>query len=384
MAPGRPDVTMAGLRMPVRPTSAGILLCFSMLAMLAAGGGVATAAKDDPKAAPKAATKARDRGRRGDARRTLARGQAGAAHHRQAGGATTTPGAARRGRRRRPRPHRHRRILRPPVRTQPRRRGGPVPGRARAGRRRRVPAPDAEDRLLHPARPRPADRLARPDLLLRRVGRLRPGAARRRRRGGAERASGNRQLRLARAGRRPLHRAGGTVRRPLHAGEQDRGRLHDVHRTRDGGAFARRAPEQGRRRDGARPAGERRLLLLGRRVQRRRPELPQLRQPARCDRPRHRVPVRARRKHVPAADAGGIRLVRAPRPGAHVSRSGDARRPALSRAAVDDRPAGAHVPAARARHPDRVRGRARDPVRDALRPARRRRSTSGSSSPKRT
>jgi hypothetical protein len=47
---------MGGLRMPVRTTSAGLLLCFSMLAMLAEGGGVAAAAKDDPKAAPKAAT----------------------------------------------------------------------------------------------------------------------------------------------------------------------------------------------------------------------------------------------------------------------------------------------------------------------------------------
>ena len=353
-----------------------------MLAMLATGGGVAAAAKDDPKAAPKAAPNARDRGRRGDAGRTLARGQAGAARRRQAGGATTTPGAA--PRRRRARPHRHRRILRPPVRPHPRRRGGAVPGRARAGRRRRVPPPDAEERRLHPARPRRADRLARPDLLLRRVGRLRPGAGRRRRPGGAQRASGNRQLRLARAGRRSLHRAGGTVRRPLHAGEPHRGRLHDVHRTRDGRALARRAPEQGSRRDGARPAGERRLLLLGRRVQRRRPELPQLRQPARCHRPRHRVAVRARRKHVPAADAGRTPPGTGGTSGAHVSRSGDARRPALSRAAVDDRPAGAHARAARARHPDRVRGRAGDAVRDALRAARRRWSASSSSSPRRT
>ena len=108
-----------------------------------------------------------------------------------------------------PRPERgHRRVLRPAVHPVARRRGGRVPGRARAGRRRRLPAPDPEERRVHPARARRADRVARAHLLLRRLGGLRADAARGRG-GGAQRAAGDRQLRGAGAGRQPLHPAGG-------------------------------------------------------------------------------------------------------------------------------------------------------------------------------
>ena len=360
MAPGRPDVTMAGLRMPVRPTSASRLVGFSMLAMLAAGGGVAAAAKDNPKAAPKTAPKAAPKAPTEVDEETPDTPKAAPKTAPKAPTEVDEETPAEPKHEPKPEPPTADKLAAPPPPPAP-------PGGAAADA---APGPTDtvgfSDRLfvrspggevvLFPGALVQVDGAAFPrqppksGFYIRRarvqltgwLGRIfyfvasadfAPTPAAGGDDGGAERAPGNRQLPLARAGRRPLHRAGGAVRRPLHAGEQDRGRLHDVHRTRDGGAFARRAPEQGDRRDGARPAGRRRLLLLGRRVQRRRPELPQLRQPARCDRPRHRVPVRARRKHVPAADAGGIGLVRAPRPGAHVSRPGDARRPALSRAA---------------------------------------------------
>ena len=256
--------------------------------------------------------------------------------------------------RRRPAPSRHRRLLRHACScARPAARWSCSPSGAPAGRRRVFPAPDAEERRLHAPRARRADRLAGPNLLLRRVGRLRAAAGRRRRTPTPSpparfprptTTSPSRPPAIASSSRRgsstPRSRSRTGPRTPTPTSSSARwsrvrwacratrksasmvhGLLGDGVFYYSAGVFNGDGPDF--RNVDNQPDAIGRVALS----------------------PFARGEGAFRRLALGGSGWYGRHVA-----GADVSRPGDARRPAIPRAAVDDRPAAAHARAARARH----------------------------------